>query len=507
VLALGVLVLGLLIMVPLPTGVWHDDGVYILQGEVLTTGGGLRYPGALDAYAAPKFPPGYPLTVAATLKVARQGLVDSTPFAILNIFLLAGSALLLGTWARRIALTTPGWTVVAVLAAMLPWAIWTVAQVALSETLFLCALTLVLFTGRRMADGDVGGRWVFAFLLAAGLAFFTRTIGIVIPMAAVAALWQGGRRRSAATVALVSAAWVAPWAFWSGRATGAMPAPLRDVLGAYGRWWADQVRSEPGAYLSHLFRNLFSVGGDLAGLVLPGVTGPSWTVLAVAVVAAGVIGLRALWGRDRLAALLLLGYLALVWLWPFHSARLLAPIAPLWVFVVFVGAAKAGWERPGLGWRPGLAAAVVVCSMVLNLSGLIEGRHRAGLEVRAASLERAVAMVRAHTPSGAIVGAPEFWGALTLHTEAQGVPSARFLPLQQGQPSWGSPRQLFELWDTANIEYLLLEQAGRMQGPALDALEAECPGAVRTIAVEPGLILAGLAWDDACRSRVIVPVP
>ena len=501
--ALAVLGLGLATAESLPTGVWHDDGVYVLQGQALENGEGLGYGGGLQAYAAPKFPPGYPIVVAAVLKLVPGGLTDSMPFGVLNVVLLTLTTLLLGMWAQRVAVTPPHWAPVAVLAAMLPLAVWTVAQVALSETLFLFALTLAILAGQRLAEAGANRLWWPLFLAAAALAFFTRTIGAVVPLAALIAFWGAGRPRAGVLVTLLSASWILPWALWSGRETDAIPAPLRDVLGAYGPWWRDQVQSDPSAYVGHLARNAVAVGRDLAGVVLPGFGGPAWSVLAVVVLVFGLIGARALWGRDRLATLVLTGYVALVWLWPFRAARLVAPIAPLWVFVVFVGAAKAATDRAGVGWRGGLAASVVICSVVLNLSGIFGGRHREGLEARAEALARAVALVRGHTPPGAVVGAPEYWGALTLHTQAQGVPSARFLPLQQDAPSWGSHPQLFELWDTAGIEYLLLEQAGRMQGSALDALEASCPGAVRTVAVEPGLILAGLAWDDDCRSRVM----
>ncbi len=503
ILGLSVLAVGLLTLGALPTGVWHDDGVYLMLGHSLAEGRGLAYGGVLGDLPAPKFPPAYPLLVGGVLALFPAAITESLPFAVVNVVLVALAATILGLWARR---SLPGptvWVAAAVVVACLPGVLWSVVQVALSEPLFLLALVVSLYAAFRIEErDDVDRRWVGLFLSAAALAFFTRTVGIVIPAAMVLSLVLSRRLRLAALLAVASAFWVLPWTLWSRGATDSIPAPLRDVLGAYGSWWIDQIQAAPDAYSAHLPRNAVFLLQSLAGLVVPGARGTLATVLAVVLTGCGVVGLVVLWRRSRFALLLIMGYLGLVWLWPFSSARLLAPIAPVWVLLVLSGPMYLARGGSRMLWR-GLAVTVALVSLVLNASGLLTGRHRTALETRARALDNAMTLVEGHVPAGATVGAPEFWASLGLHTQAQGVPSARFLPLQTGAPSWGSPEQQFALWDAAGLDYVLLEQAGGVHGAALDALEGTCPGAVRTIAVEPGLILARLDWDPACRARVL----
>ena len=54
------LVLGLLLFTPLPPGLWHDDGVYLLVGKALARGAGLHYLDVPGLPPAAKFPPLYP---------------------------------------------------------------------------------------------------------------------------------------------------------------------------------------------------------------------------------------------------------------------------------------------------------------------------------------------------------------------------------------------------------------------------------------------------------------
>ncbi len=42
---------------PIPVGVWHDDGVYMLVAKALAEGQGLVYAGVVDAPPAAKVPP------------------------------------------------------------------------------------------------------------------------------------------------------------------------------------------------------------------------------------------------------------------------------------------------------------------------------------------------------------------------------------------------------------------------------------------------------------------
>ena len=63
-LGLGLLGVGFAAWRPVPAGVWHDDGVYMLVGKALAQGHGLVYDGVAGSPPAAKFPPAYPARLA-----------------------------------------------------------------------------------------------------------------------------------------------------------------------------------------------------------------------------------------------------------------------------------------------------------------------------------------------------------------------------------------------------------------------------------------------------------
>jgi len=88
----------------------------------------------------------------------------------------------------------------------------------------------------------------------------------------------------------------------------------------------------------------------------------------------------------------------------------------------------------GLVWIIALGSASVIA-----LGG---GRHVETLRVRELMLARAVPAINERVPPNAVVGAPELWAGLALHTGRRVAPSARFRPAGEG-PIWGNPREQF----------------------------------------------------------------
>jgi len=148
----------------------------------------------------------------------------------------------------------------------------------------------------------------------------------------------------------------------------------------------------------------------------------------------------------------------------------------------------------GLVWIIVLGSASVIA-----LKG---GRHVEPLRVRELMLARAVAAVFERVPPNAVVGAPELWAGLALHTGRRVAPSARFRPAGDG-PIWGDPQEQFAVWAASGIEYVVLENAGLVHQEALDELDARCPGAVQLQASWGGGMLVRLDWDEACRALVL----
>jgi hypothetical protein len=118
---------------------------------------------------------------------------------------------------------------------------------------------------------------------------------------------------------------VVPWLVWSGRATAALPAPLRDILGGYGGFVSDQVAREGGADAAVLLASAGQVGRGLVTLVVPGASAGLSGVLAVPVALVFACAAVALVRRSPVAGLALALLVIEVWLWPFQATRLLVP--------------------------------------------------------------------------------------------------------------------------------------------------------------------------------------
>ena len=63
---------------------------------------------------------------------------------------------------------------------------------------------------------------------------------------------------------------------------------------------------------------------------------------------------------------------------------------------------------------------------------------------------------------------------------------------------WGTADEQIALWRAAGIDHLLLEQAGRLHGAALDQIEADCPGAVVVLARMESAMVVRLDWAEGC---------
>ncbi len=511
IVAVGLGLVGILVWVAVPPGVWHDDGAYLLLGKSLADGEGLRYSQVPGSLPGAKFPPLYPVFLALLWRVAPEAVGQGTLASLFNVLFVATSGGLFVAYVRSLNFSWRSSVVTAVLIWLLP-DLWRLALVPLSEPLFLVTLVAALWTGSRLEAQPTWRRFA-AFSAAFAVAYHTRTIGLAIGLAVPLALLMRGRMvwalRSVAGAVLI----IAPWMFWSSRAAAAIPAPLRDTLGPYAGWLAGQAGGE-GEYFGVMAARAFTLASQIVGLFFPGADG--WYAVLAGMLASGVLiaGVRRLsvqtWTPIFTAALLT----GMLWLWPYQEIRLTMPLIPVLGMVLvsgfrpeaerFTHGILADGTRPdprrllvgamGLVWILALGSASVIA-----LGG---GRHVEPLRVRELMLARAVPAVYERVPPNGVVGAPELWAGLALHTGRRVSPSARFRPAGDG-PIWGSPREQFAVWAASGIEYVVLENAGLVHQEALDELDVSCPGAVQLQASWAGGMLVRLNWDDACRDLVL----
>ena len=511
VVAGGLAAVGLLVWAAVSPGVWHDDGAYLLLGKSLAEGEGLRYSQVPGSLPGAKFPPLYPLFLALLWRVAPEAVGQGQLAAQFNLLFLASSGGMFVAYLRSLDFSWRSSVATAVLFWLLP-DLWRLALVPLSEPLFMVTLVAALWTGSRLEAQPTLGR-LGGFLAVFAAAYHTRSMGLAIGIAVPLALLMRGRTawalRSAAGAGLI----IAPWMIWSGRAAAAIPAPLRDTLGPYAGWLAGQVGGE-GGYVGVMVTRGLALASRVVGLFFPGVQG--WRVLLAGLVIGGVLilGVRRLsaqtWTPILTAALLT----GMLWLWPYQEIRLTVPLIPVLGMIVVAGF-KPESERLTRGIRVDGAlmdpVAFLVGTMGLvwiialgsaSAMGLAGDRHVEPLRVRELMLARAVQAVGERVPPNAVVGAPELWAGLALHTGRRVAPSARFRLAGDG-PIWGTPPEQFAVWSASGIEYVVLENAGRVHQEAMDELDARCPGAVQLQASWGGGMLVRLDWDDACRSAVV----
>jgi hypothetical protein len=493
---------GLTFFRPVPAGVWHDDGVYLLIGKALSEGQGLSYLGVVGEPSAVKFPPGYSVLLAVLWWIFGSLRSVTIAAVLLNFAFLATAGVALA-WALHRTAKLSRWVAVGLsLLAFFSADVWRAALVPLSEPLFLMfalgALALWPGEGRRSA-----GRRTLMLAVVLTLAVLTRSAGLAVVLGfGVALVLTHGWRRAALSVTPGVAAIVGWWAFASSRSAD-IPVGMRDVLGPYGGWLIRQVTEAPGTFLEVLPAQALTLLGRTASLLLPGVYGGWLWAAAVPVAVLAVVGSVVLYRRLPPVPWVIGAYAAMLLLWPFVDRRLIVPLHPLLVVSVGVGVLELAdrWTKLSARrviWTVGFLW--MGLSVSVSASRAARGWAVAGYQLRAGRLAGALEALEQTAPRDAVVGAPEFWAALHLHGGWPVTPSALFTPRTEDEevPVWGTPGEQLDLWWTAGVNHLLLEQGGKIHGEALNLLEASCPGDVLILARMDAQMLVRLQWDADC---------
>lgn len=483
--------LGLLVWEPVPVGLVHDDGVYVLVGRALAGGEGLAYGGVPGTPPASKFPPVYPAFVATLWTVLPEFPASIVGLELVNLVLLAGAAALFTRFQIVDLLAHPGVASAVTVLGFASIELWRIAVVPLSEPLFVLLLVggLSLATRLERKPSPSVVDWASAVGML-WLVLHTRTAGAVLVGGAVLALLVRRRVRHGVILAAVSSVLAMPWILWARSAAARIPEALRDVLGPYGPWLGQQVTSDPLGALQGLPGEAASLSAHLVTALLPGLAPPVRVVAVLSALPLFALGARTVWTRSRTAVLVTALYLVLVWVWPFKDFRLIAPAFPLLALLYGVGAATL-WTstRPAPLRRTGLAFAVLWTGWfaLRTAVGLASGAHLEGLGDRSRLLAEAVAAIDEATELEDVVGAPDLWAGLALYTGRRAAPSARFRPLASPGPPWGTPDQQLAAWHDAGITVLLTEHGGRVHGESLAELTRRCgPSAVVPLRHLPG---------------------
>lgn len=468
---------------PAPHTGGDNAGYVSLAHALLTTG---SYTETFDPEALPhtKYPPVFPALLAALIALGARTWVALKSTAALSTILAAGLVYLwalrrVGPWAALgIALLFGGSS------AVVYYSHW-----VLSDPVFVALTMLALWALDGEASGDTdtgaapagpaaptskdgpprGGRlpapWLALGVIAAGLAYFTRSAGLPLVVALLG--WLAWRRRWTPLGATGLAIGL-PALLWWARGRGAptsyanefwMVDPYQPALGTIG----------PAALVPRALENLtgYVLGHGPAGIV--GTRGAWVGLLGVVLAVAALYGWwRAARARVGPAELFFPLYAGLILLWPtvWSGDRFALPLYPLVLFYAALALRALARRVPPLVGSLAAAALVLTLALPAAASWAREARGaRACAEAVAAGGPfacwgpRVGAFVAAAEWAGAAL--PEGASVLTrkprIFYALSGVPSRTF-------PFVADPEALLTLADELGTEYVLLDEWDGLAG-------------------------------------------
>jgi hypothetical protein len=317
-------------------GVSYDDGLYAGIAVALSQGQGYVHPHLPGTPAVVHYPPFYPLLLAplfGTMSVAAAGFAAK----ILNVLFAAVAAGLIAWYATRAELAgagAPRWlpaTVVGAAALAIPCLILQTALYA--EPLFGLLLAIAVI----VADAPPA-RWSPATAatlsgVAAALALLTRSIGIAVGAGVVLfpLLVRKAPIRLVLRAALPVGAAAVAWGLWTTLHAAGIDPAMAINYGSYA-----EVVKQSG--LSAYARSVPDLVRPLGTILLAWVGSPSlYYLFGIPALLVGLFGLG-LMVRASSIGITLVGYLAILAVWPFDPDRFEWAVLP-WIALAWTAGA------------------------------------------------------------------------------------------------------------------------------------------------------------------------
>ncbi len=423
----------------------YDGAGYAMLGLALADGQGYREIHSPTPARHTHFPPGYPLTLAATWRVAGRSVVAAH---VLSIAFTVAAIVAAWWWFR--SMYTERVALAAGLALATNWTWGRVGGAIQSEPPYFLwsqlAILAATWVGRR---GGRGRGVILGALLAASV--LTRHIGVVLVLAIGLDLLRRRRRASLVAAGLSGVVLLLPWIGWL--AVSRRPTQVDLLVGDH---LAALVARQSVFYLQRLpdqlvgpvveFGTVFATSAPLGVLV------NLWAVAATGLVAWGWS--RALRSpRRRLAGLIPMATFPMLWLWPFTEAgRFLIPLAPCLIvgalegLTALVARARLGRPRAWAAWALLATSLPYPCYSVVT--GRAEARRRSDRPFDAACDW----IARRGDHSGPVLSghpAEVFW-----MTGRTGL-----------RPESDDPRELSRLIDRFDVAYLLDDERRYARAP------------------------------------------
>jgi hypothetical protein len=369
---------------------WGDDfAMYISHAKNLVEGRDYSDTGYIynpeEPIAPPRAPPGLPLLLAPIYAVRGVDLVAMKMLMVAAfIAALAFLALLVQRWegfGSALAVTA--------LVGLHPF-FWDFKNNVLSDLPFLCFFLGGLWLGERTLESSTLPSWRFREGLALGitwwLAYATRSIGLVLPVAFVATELSIRRRLHRSTLLALTV-----FASLAALQAAFLQGPS-DYFGLFS-FRPAQIAPRAVAYIRN-FRGLFDSGFSHNG---------ARAVFAITAILATVGMIRSWMTGKRTPAIISVVYLGVMLLWPWDAGvRYLIPVIPLYFYFVIAGLSLV--EQRLARWR--LLISICAASVILMIYGA--GYYRGMTVPRPPGIDSPnaqslFAFVRKSTPSTAVV--------------------------------------------------------------------------------------------------------
>ncbi len=395
----------------------HDDSIYYVSAKSLAEGH-YQIESLPGQPAQTKYPPLYPLLLSVAWRINPEFPQNLPIAAWLSWLAFPVMLALLAALYPRMGIS--GWRLwlLLILLALNPYIILFGAKL-LSELWFTALLAGVLLLVERAVEADAGPGWAVAAGGLSGLAYLTRSAGIVLLASGFLYLWIRRERRKAVLFAASMFPFVAAWTLWS----RLHQLHSNDQALIY---YTDYVRYE---FMNVSLRNLHlvlwkNIDGfmwGLGSLVLPNVTSSYLLKIVAELIAVAMIcGVVRMVRRGMAVQYTMFAagsaFMLVIWHFP-PNERFVLPLVPLAFAGLltemehFVGMARAGLRHRDVSQRIASAIMASVVAVVFAgafglqafVGGVFLNESAQQQRARNVDLRGAYAWIRVNLPAEAAV--------------------------------------------------------------------------------------------------------
>ena len=488
-------------------GLFHDDGIYLVNAKALYEGAGYRTASLPDSPPQTKYPPVYPLILSLLWRLSPS-FPDN--IHLMRLFsVLCGVSVLFLAWSylqlKVSYKTLPALIFLSALAFNFYFAIF--AGMVMSEMPFILfsMASLVLFLHYERHGGNPG---LWTSFLFAVIAFYTRTIGAALFLSFV--LWFLYQRRFKAAFLFsgITLAAVLPWFYWVSINAPATDSLVSAYYSSYSSWFL--LANQPISYDIPFFVKLFaSMVGSIPLLLRPpfGVSLPSliFDIFCLFFLLAGILNQLKRSPSVDTFYLIITAAIVAVWTPGWEPMRFLVPVLPIMLFCLMDGIRTVKEDLAALSprfrnlvrplWLTGVATllAGVFLVGIPRTPGLIRGAYY-NSEPLFACMEEATRWIGNNTKKEAVIAShldPLVY--LLSGRQAVNVTRGNGIALLQDPEKYYNEDDILGAFKKYRISHLLvvyIEQGGvedRMRNKKLSEIIMKYPDAFHLLHEKEGL--------------------